>query len=171
MSVLAASLLQTRLEQLWSRVASRRATVATRTPGADGIWLSTYTYTSGEDGRAHTSQHYIRVLHRGGRLTGTSLPKPEGSRVTLTCRFENGLAIGEWREITSKGRLYRGAIELLLEGAAHPREQDARPRLAGVWVGLTRRNTFQTGPWRLELVVPKASRRVRREFADRGDLA
>lgn len=121
-----------------------------------GIWCSHYEYTSEDDPNGNESEHYVVFRQSRSHVIGKSLPKPEGSFLTLELELEGSQLTGSWREMTSKRRLYRGAVQLQLD--------ETRTSMSGIWVGFARTRPHQIGQWRFERVEHEIGRKTRRRF-------
>ena len=163
MAVIATSLFQERVDRAVFRLRATVGRGSTKLPDLSGIWLSRYRYESAEHPEPKISEHCVVLTQGANHVEGRSLPKPEGSTLTLHLKLEGATLTGEWREWTSKDRLYRGAIQFRLD--------ETRDGMQGAWVGFTRGRGFRTGPWTLERITRETGREARREFSGRADLA
>lgn len=115
----------------------------------EGVWLSRYTYRSASRGIDVSDQHYLHVQQDGMTLTALSLPSSEGSRLRLDLDIEFPVASGVWHEETSPdghygGVSFQGLIQLVID-------PDGR-RMHGMWLGIGRRLTVNSGDWTLTAV-------------------
>lgn len=129
---------------------------ATAVPGNyTGVWLSRYEFYSSSREGAYVGRHHVVLLHHGNRLTVRSLPQgadAPGSTLAMALEVDRNIATGTWREETSpgghyQGAVYHGAIQLLVEPTGR--------RMAGKWVGFGKDFDVNTGPW--ELIFQDAS--------------
>lgn len=164
LSVLAQSLLGSFFDRLLFRIQARFEIGTTRHRSLSGIWHGRYEYPSSASESVLVDEYFIVFRdHRGG-VSGRSLPRPEGSILTLALELEGAVVTGTWRELTaSSQRTYHGTCQLMLNSTG-----DA---LEGEWTGYSRSNAIQHGPWNLQRVEHRTRRKDRRRYEDRGDLA
>jgi hypothetical protein len=161
-ALVAVSVFQTRVDAGIFRIRARLGRGQTDLPAVTGIWHSQYRYTSADDPQEVESEHYIVLRQSRGHIVGRSLPKPEGSFLTFDLDLEGSQLTGRWREMTSKGRLYRGAVQLQLD--------ETRTSMEGVWVGFARSRPHQTGPWRFDRVERSVRKGLRQRYSNDSTL-
>jgi hypothetical protein len=161
-ALIAVSVFQARIDAAIFRIRARAGRGQTDLPTVTGIWLSRYEYTSDEEPYEAESEHYVVLRQSRGHIVGRSLSKPERSFLTLDLELEGSQLTGRWREMTSKRRLYRGALQLELD--------ETRTSMSGVWVGFARNRPHQTGSWRFERVEHEAGRAVRKRYENNPSL-
>jgi hypothetical protein len=164
LSVLAQSLIGSSFDRLLFRIQARFDIGRSRHKSLSGIWHGRYKYPSSESESILVDEYFIVLRdHRGG-VSGKSLPRPEGSILTLALELEGAVVTGTWRESTvSSQRTYHGTCQLMLNSTG-----DA---LEGEWTGYSRDNTIQHGPWKLQRVAHGVGRKDRHPYETRGDLA
>lgn len=164
LSVLAQSLFGSFFDHLLFRIQARFDIGTDRHRSLSGIWRGRYEYPSSESESILVDEYFIVLRdHRGG-VSGKSLPRPEGSILTLALELEGAVVTGTWRESTaSSQRTYHGTCQLMLNSTG-----DA---LEGEWTGYSRKNTIQHGPWKLQRVAHGVGRKNRRPYENRDDLA
>lgn len=113
-----------------------------------GIWLSSYDYYSSSRAATFSSRHHVMVLHRGTRLTVSSLPAC-ASRVSMELSVNGQVVTGSWAEQTSEAGFYGGApyygvLQMLIDPTGR--------RMSGKWVGFGRDWDVNTDAWSLTLV-------------------
>lgn len=163
MSVIAAVLLQPKLEEWRFRALARFPPWRTSIQPLDGIWKSEYEYETSDHEEPQLSEHFVVVRESGRHVRIQGLRKPEGSALTLRLVRQGSVLTGEWRERTSKDTLYHGAIQLKLNSP--------ELEMKGTWVGFARDDDFRTGPWKFTLIQRDRGFRERRHFKDRTELA
>jgi hypothetical protein len=124
----------------------------------EGIWLSEYEYPSQDPQPAtYPARHYVAFNQVGGDVTGTSIPHSEGSELKLNLQIhEDNIIIGTWMEKTSKGLLYHGSINLIIEPSG--------TRLQGKWLGFDRRRNINAGPWEFTFQERDMSAKARQKY-------
>lgn len=125
-----------------------------------GIWRSTYIYATSDASGEWKGFHYVNIRQFQHRVTVYSLEHPEGSRLWMELEVDDLTVTGTWREETSKGFAFHGAIQFLLEPAGRG--------MSGQWVGFGRSGRINTNRWTLERMTDSRRRRDRQRFTQRG---
>lgn len=125
--------------------------------GLTGIWLSTYWYSSGESDDLRQSKHLIVLSQVGRRIVGTSLRQADGSQIRLSLRRGDvDYLSGTWKERTSKGLDYEGAIQLAIS--------TPQDKLEGKWIGFDRRRAIKNERWELTRLERKIDRKTKKSL-------
>lgn len=130
----------------------------------NGIWKARYTYESSVT-QGRLEDEYLIVLKQGrGGVTGRSIKRPEGSKLTLELELERSMATGTWQELTPESqRAYHGACQLRLNSTGD--------RLEGRWLGFRRDDMIEDGPWTWQRLDKRTSWRTRRRYENQPGLA
>lgn len=146
-----------RAQQRW-----RKGTGAPET--LNGIWKSRFAYESSQSA-GELEDEYLIVLRQGRHgITGYSLDREEGSRLTLELKLERAVLTGTWQEYTPEGdRAYHGTCQLLLSPTGN--------ELIGKWMGFRRDNAIGVGPWDWERIDTRTGRSTRRAHEHEPGLA
>lgn len=129
-----------------------------------GIWHSRYVYPSTGRGETFAGEHYVVLRQQGSRLTGQSLSHSNGSRLKLDLGLEKAVATGTWREQTSPGGYYRGAV---YHGTLQLVVDPAGRRMRGMWLGFGRDFTINSGDWQLTWCEADTSGTVQRAYLNK----
>ena len=111
------------------------------------------------------SEHFIVLRHRGKRVSGVSIRKAknvaghsEDSKVWLKLTVTHELLLaGEWKERTSKHRLYSGQLALTSDAT--------RSKLNGRWLGFDSDYAIKTNSWTLTRETLSVRWQDRRKYA------
>src|SRR5688572_33047129 len=97
-----------------------------------GEWVSRYAYTS--SGKVHTGEHIVVLQENDAALRGRSIPQDDGSvlELQLTHDTATNTLTGTWRETTSPGGYYKGAV---FHGVLQLLLQEAGKEANGKWLG------------------------------------
>ena len=90
-----------------------------------------------------TSRHHVLIEQNGYLLTVSGLAGSAASIVTMVLSVEDGVALGEWAEVTDPDGYYRGAR---YDGAIRLEVDADGRRMAGEWVGYGKDGEANTGP-------------------------
>jgi len=130
----------------------------------DGIWRSSYEYTTAEQPELIlVDEHFLEVRERRRALAAKSLPRATASALSLSLDIDGSVLTGTWREHTPTRREYHGACQFEL----NPTRDEAR----GVWLGFSRTRGVLSGTWVLRREGYALDRRTRSRYRDRADLA
>jgi hypothetical protein len=85
-----------------------------------GVWLSTYSFTSGLTGDVLETEHYVTMHRIGNQLIVESIPNTHGSYMMGRFTLDGRVATGSYQSQNSplssaKGALYYGAAQLILD--------------------------------------------------------
>jgi hypothetical protein len=111
-----------------------------------GVWLSTYGFVSGLDGRKVETDHYVTMHRKGNQLVVESIPNVKGSYMMARFSLEDRIATGYYHSENSpssshKGAVYNGAAQLLLD-------TDGKA-LRGKYVGYGNKLEIKSGDWQI----------------------
>lgn len=111
-----------------------------------GVWLSTYGFVSGLDGKKKETDHYVTMHLKGNQLVVESIPNMQGSYMMARFSLEDRIATGYYHSENSpksshKGAVYNGAAQLLLD-------EDGKA-LRGKYVGYGNQLEIKSGDWQI----------------------
>jgi hypothetical protein len=130
----------------------------------DGIWRSSYEYTTAEQpGETLVDEHFLELRERRGTVLAMSVPRATGSALSLSLGVDGSVLTGTWREHTPSRREYHGACQFEL----NPTRDGAH----GLWMGFSQTRGVLSGNWVLRREGYDLDRRTRRRYHDRDDLA
>lgn len=123
-----------------------------------GIWLSEYEYPSQDpEPGIYASQKYVMFRQSGSVIAAESFANAKGSELKLSLGVHmHNIIVGTWMERTSKGTLYHGSLNLIIEPAGM--------LLRGKWLGFDRRYNINTGPWRFVLQSREITAKAKRKY-------
>lgn len=71
----------------------------------DGIWRSSYEYTTAEQpGETLVDEHFLELRERRGTVLAMSVPRATGSALSLSLGVDGSVLTGTWREHTPSRR-------------------------------------------------------------------
>jgi hypothetical protein len=151
-------------DRLWFRFLQRWGGRTGSPKTLNGIWRSRFTYWS-SGSPVELEDEYLVVLKQDRHsVTGRSLSRKEGSRLTLDLELDRSALTGIWREYTpDRKRSYLGSCQLLINLTAD--------RLDGKWMGFRQDGTIGDGPWEWRRIDNRVSRRAQRTHRDTPGLA
>ncbi len=130
----------------------------------DGIWRSSYLYTTAElPSQTLMDEHFLELRERRGTVLARSLQRASASALSLQLELDGSVLTGVWREHTPSRREYHGACQFELD--------PTRDAAQGLWMGFSRGRGVLSGSWTLRREGYAVDRRTRRRYRDRDELA
>ncbi|HEV7454268.1 MAG TPA: hypothetical protein VGO07_03335 [Candidatus Saccharimonadales bacterium] len=114
-----------------------------------GVWLSTYTFTSGVTGDLLETEHYVTMQRLGNQLVIQSIPNTSGSYMMARFTLDGPIATGSYQSQNSplsstKGAIYYGAAQLVLD--------DNGKIFRGMGIGYGKDMKVKPSDWQIEHV-------------------